>query len=149
MLYSKNGSYPTLLPHRITLSDGTTRTDRSSFTEEEIQDAGYVAVESQPIADYPNKLDWDGIQWIVREPTDFEISERWNYIRKECLRKLSETDYKVIKAVEVGELPPENYVLYRQELRDLYNNVNNVDPWNVIFPTIYSEDVLEDIIEES
>ena len=136
MLYTKNGSYPAPLPHRIVLSDGMTRTDRSSFTEEEILDAGYIAVDNPPIADYPNKLDWDGNEWVIRIPNAQEISERWDYIRKECVRKLEETDYKVIKAVETGELPPVEFVAYRQELRDLYNNVNNVDPWLAQFPML-------------
>jgi hypothetical protein len=147
MLYSKNGSYPTRLPHRIMLSDGTTRTDNTSFTEEEIADAGYVLVDNPPQADYPNKLDWDGSDWIIREPNPSETSQRWDYIRKECVRKLEETDYKVIKAVETGDLPPIEFVIYRQELRDLYNNVNNIDPWFVQFPVLLTVD--EEIIQES
>lgn len=147
MLYTKNGSYPAPLPHRIVLSDGMTRTDSSSFTEEEIADAGYVAVDSPPIADYPNKVDWTGSEWIIREPNSQETSARWDYIRKECVGRLEETDYKVIKAVETGDLPPIEFVTYRQELRDLYNNVNNVDPWFVQFPVL--ETAPEEIIEES
>jgi hypothetical protein len=145
MLYSKNGSYPTLLPHRIVLSDGTTRTDNTSFTEEEIADAGYVLVDNPPQAEYPNKLDWDGIQWIIREPNSSEVFQKWDQIRNECLLRLEETDYKVIKAVETGDLPPIEFVIYRQELRDLYNNVNNIDPWFVQFPVLLT--VNEEIIE--
>lgn len=134
MLYTKNGSYPAPLPHRIVLSDGTTRTDNTSFTAEEIEDAGYVSVENPPSAEYPNKLDWDGTNWLIREPNAQEIAERWAYIKDRCLQELEDTDYKVIKAVEVGaEVEPE-YVVYRQELRDLYNNVHNIDPWFVTFP---------------
>ena len=44
MLYSYNGEYPTDIPERIRLSDGSTRTDSSTYTEEEIADAGYVYV---------------------------------------------------------------------------------------------------------
>ena len=36
MLYSKNGDYPTILPNRIRMSNGFTRTGRDTFTEEEI-----------------------------------------------------------------------------------------------------------------
>ena len=146
MLYSKNGSYPSTLPHRITLSDGTTRTDNTSFTEDELLDAGYVAVDLPPGHQYPNKLDWDGTQWFVREPNEDEIKQKWDAIRKECVRRLEETDYKVIKAVETGELPPIEYVVYRQELRDLYNNVNNIDPWFVEFPVLQTVD---EVITES
>jgi hypothetical protein len=145
MLYSKNNSYPSSLPHRIVLSDGTTRTDSLSFTEEEIADAGYAAVDNPPQTSYPNRLDWDGSDWIIREPNPSEVSQRWDYIRKECVRKLEETDYKVIKAVEVGELVDPDFIIYRQELRDLYNNVNDVDPWFVEFPVLLTVD--DEIIE--
>jgi hypothetical protein len=61
--------------------------------------------------------------------------ERWDEIRRDCDRRLVETDYKVIKAMEAGVAPDPAYVAYRQELRDLYNNVNDIDPWNVVWPT--------------
>jgi hypothetical protein len=140
MLYSKNGSYPAPLPHRITLSSGMTRTDVETFTPEEIADAGYVEVSPPPQADYPNIVDWDGGSWLVREPNEAEVFQRWEAIKQQCTQLLEETDYKVIKAVEIGELPPANYVQYRQELRDLYNNINNVDPWFVNFPVLQEPD---------
>lgn len=36
MLYSRHITTPAPLPHRIRLADGSTRTDRSTFTPEEI-----------------------------------------------------------------------------------------------------------------
>jgi hypothetical protein len=42
VLYSYKGEYPKVLPERIVLSNGTFRTDSSTYTEEEIADAGYV-----------------------------------------------------------------------------------------------------------
>lgn len=136
-LYTKNGEYPNQLPHMIRLSNRKIRSDRTTFTAEEIADAGYIEVENPPIAEYPNKLEWDGenLQWVVRPPNDREIMARWDEIRRECDRLLTETDYKVIKAIEAGVAPDPAYVVYRQELRDLYNNVNGIDPWNVVWPT--------------
>jgi hypothetical protein len=136
MLYSKNGSYPAYLPHRIILSDGITRTDRTTFTEEEIVDAGYIAVDNPPVATYPNRLDWNGTEWLVREPNESEINAKWESIRNECVARLEATDYKVIKAVELNEIVEYEYLVYRQELRDLYNNVNGIDPWNFEFPVL-------------
>lgn len=139
-LYSKNGEYPKPLPHKIKLSNGMTRTDSSTFTPEELSDAGYVAVDSPPGVEYPNKLEWNGTNWLIREPNEVEISQRWNWIRSECKRLLFETDYKVIKAIETNTAIDPLYVQYRQELRDLYNNVNNIDPWNVVWPSILMPD---------
>jgi len=136
-LYTKNREYPNQIPHMIRLSNGKIRSDRTTFTEQEIVDAGYVQVENPPIAEYPNKLEWDGenVQWVVRSPNDSEIMARWDELRRECDRLLAETDYKVIKAIETGIAIDPNYVAYRQELRDLYNNLNDIDPWNVVWPT--------------
>lgn len=136
MLYSKNGSYPATLPHRIKLSDGTTRTDSTTFTAEEIADAGYVAVSEAPSAEHPNKVQWTGSEWVVREPNDYEILTRRNEIKSHCLAMLDETDYKVIKAVELGEQIEQTYIDYRQELRNLYNSIDELDPWITEIPTL-------------
>ena len=136
MLYTLNGSYPAEIPFRIRLSDGTTRTDPSTFTEEEIIDAGYIEVSDPPVPDYPNKLDWNGTDWFIREPYLQETEYKQQEIRNECLARLYATDYKVIKAVEVGIPVEERYVIYRQELRDLYNNITFMDPWFVEYPVL-------------
>ena len=133
MLYSYNNQYPKPLPHRILLSNGNTLTDRESFTDEEIADAGYVAVPNPPDFEYPNKLSWDGVEWLVRAPNESEIDAQINSIRKECQRMLSNTDYKVIKAVELGLQLDPAISNYRQELRNLYNNIQ--DPWQVVWPS--------------
>lgn len=150
-LYSYKGARPTLLPNRIKLSDGFTKTDKSTFTPEEILDAGWIEVENPPVANYPNKLDWNSqtLQWVVRPPNSAETAIRWKEIQDECERKLFETDYKVIKAVELGIPLDSNMTQYRQELRDLYNNVNNVDPWAVTLPILNTVDPEGPIPEDS
>jgi hypothetical protein len=66
MLYTINGSYPALLPFRITLADGRTRTDPATFTPEEIAEAGYVVAPEQPAYDpATHQLGWDGAAWTV------------------------------------------------------------------------------------
>jgi hypothetical protein len=135
-LYSHNGIWPTELPNRITLSNGTTRTDKTTFTAEELSDAGWVEVSDPPTATWPNKLDWNGTSWIIREPNESETAVRWREIRSKCKMLLESTDYKVIKSVESGIALDENITIYRQELRDLYNNVNDIDPWNFSWPNL-------------
>lgn len=142
-LYTKNGEFPTQLPSRIKLSDGRTRTDKTTFTAEEIADAGYVAVDNPPVADYPNKLEWKGTEWVVREPNEVETYQRWRYIKQSCQSSLEATDYKVIKAIEAGVALDPAVVTYRQALRDLYNDVNGVDPWTVEMPALEIEGVEE------
>lgn len=85
-LYSKNGSYPEPIPFRIKLSNGLTRTDPSSFTEEEINDAGYIEVSNPPSITSEQVLEWNflNLEWIVRNVSEQEINNlkqlRLNYI---------------------------------------------------------------------
>ena len=76
MLYTKNGSYPKLLPFRITLSNGLTRTDPTTFTPEEILDAGYIAI-PEPIVGENQVKNWDyeNGAWIVRDKTQLELEQ--------------------------------------------------------------------------
>lgn len=134
-LYSFKGERPTQLPNRIKLSNGFTKTDNTTFTVEELKDSGWIAVEDPPVVQYPSKLEWNG-EWYTRPPNEGETQFKWQEIRNECQRKLTETDYRVIKAVEMGNPIDARYITYRQALRDLYNNVNNVDPWTVEYPTL-------------
>ena len=142
-LYSFNGARPTILPNRIKLSNGFTRTDKSTFTPEEIADAGWVQVEDPPVVEYPNKLEWDGgtLSWYTRAPNASEIAIRWQEIRNTCLSILENSDYKVLKAYEAGVPVEQSIISYRQSIRDIYNNVNNIDPWNVSWPSPPEEQV--------
>tara|TARA_S200002703_G_scaffold87405_2_gene75265 strand:- start:2422 stop:2874 length:453 start_codon:yes stop_codon:yes gene_type:complete len=88
MLYSLNGSYPTELPDRIRLSDGSTRTKAETFTDEELADAGYVLAPEKPESDsHLRKVDWGGEDWIFVELSQDEKdrlkSEYLDSIREE------------------------------------------------------------------
>ena len=65
-LYTINQTYPKTLPHRIVLSDGTTRTDSTTFTDVEIADAGYTAVPNMPSCTNDQQVFWNGADWFVQ-----------------------------------------------------------------------------------
>ena len=66
--YSKNGDYPINgLPYRIVLPNGLTRTDPSTFTSDEIADAGYYVVADPPAVPEGWTLIWDGMDWSVAD----------------------------------------------------------------------------------
>ncbi|WP_430439101.1 hypothetical protein [Shinella sp.] len=77
MLYTRNGSYPAVLPASITLSNGFIRTDPASFTPGEIADAGYVVAPDAPAYDPATEhLGWDGTDWTVMalpSPTEEQV----------------------------------------------------------------------------
>jgi len=137
MLYSFRGAYPTQLPNRIKLSSGFTRTDKETFTQEELDDSGWFSVPDKPVAEYPKKIDWDytSKQWVIRSPNDSETAFKQHEIREQCKKLLKDTDYKVVKAIELSELIDPGYIEYRQALRELYNNVGDQDPWFIVYPT--------------
>lgn len=70
MLYSFNGSRPAPLPFRITLPNGFTRTDPSTFTEDEITAAGFTGPYTEPAYDpTTQQLDWvDGAFVVIAKP---------------------------------------------------------------------------------
>ena len=143
-LYSYRSQYPKPLPFRILLSDGRSRTDPSTFTAEEIADAEYVEAPVAPTYEYPNKLEWAGNDWVVSPPSEADIARQWDVIRQQCEQMLSSSDYKVIKAVEVGEAPDPVWVAYRQALRDIYNDTHSIDPWNFQWPIRPDSVMLDD-----
>jgi hypothetical protein len=69
-LYSFNGSRPEPLPFRITLPNGFTRTDPSTFTEDEILAAGFTGPYTKPSYDpATEQLDWvDGAFAVIAKP---------------------------------------------------------------------------------
>ena len=67
MLYSFNNTLPTPLPFRIWMPDGFTRTDPSTFTEDELSAAGFTGPYVEPPYDpATQRLAWvDGAYAIV------------------------------------------------------------------------------------
>lgn len=89
-LYTKNGSYPQPIPFRIILSDGRSRTDPSSFSEEEIADAGYVEISDPPSITDIQVLQWAGTDWLVRDKTEEEINTEKLIRKNEYSEKINQ-----------------------------------------------------------
>ena len=75
-MFSLNEEYPLTwneLPNRIRLSNGDTRTDKETFTESELKDAGYVFTDVYPnYNDETHVCNWTGTEWEI---TQFEIAD--------------------------------------------------------------------------
>lgn len=136
-LYSYKGSIPSALPERIRLSNGLTRTDSSTFTEEEIADAGYVLADDPPTITQFQTLSWDRTEWIVQNLSLDVIEglkiDEWTRVREKRNYKLQSTDWEIIKRLESKEPIPESLTTYRQQLRDI---TLQSDPFNIIWPAI-------------
>ena len=149
MPYSYKNQYPIdNLPERIRLSNGFTRTDSSTFTTDEITDAGYVAVSTAPTYnDRTHKLTWDGSDWQVVELTTLEIQEntdlQWDVIRKQRDVQINAVDWKIMRyqsQVRLGFTTTTDTIAnldtYIQELRNI---TNQSDPYNVVWPSLTAE----------
>ena len=102
-MYSYKTQYPiSNLPERIRLSDGTTRTDSSTFTSDELVDAGYVQVSNPPdFNQETHKLTWSGTEWQTTSLTESEISarnvKRWDQVRETRDEKIKEVEWRVMR----------------------------------------------------
>lgn len=126
-MYSYKGSTPNHLPLRLRLADGSTRTDPTTFTDEEIADAGYVYVEpfSTSYEDRTQKVVWNSglIAWGLSDKTDEEVADydadMWETVRTERNELLQASDVDVIKELEASGSVSQPLKDYRQALRDL------------------------------
>lgn len=144
MLYSHNNEFPNILPERIRLSTGMTRTDSNTFTEEEILDAGYKKVNDRPIFDTNiQKLEWSGEDWILIDLSEEEILSRtqaqWNNIRSHRDVKIESVIWRFQRyesEIRLGLTPTDDIQkldVYVQALRDI---TKQEDPFNIVWPEL-------------
>ena len=145
MLYSYKGQYPTTLPEKIRLSDRSVRTDSSTFTSDELTDAGYVAAGDSPAYDSDTqKLIWNGTAWEVVSLTTEEINARlaelWAEIRETRDERIKEVEWRVMRNLSEtrqGLDTTDNISdldTYVQALRDITTSTTN--PLEVSWPSL-------------
>ena len=141
-MYSYKQQYPIEnLPERIRLSDCSVRTDSSTFTDDEIADAGYVSVSNPPSITEKQLLNWTGTEWSVVDNTEKATSNKWNEVRNKRNKLISEVEWRVSRYHAFARLGKEQIdeidVLdtYIQELRDI---TTQSDPFNITWPTTFS-----------
>ena len=133
-LYSHNQQWPQELPFRIKLADGSTRTDPSTFTAEELTAWGYTGPFTCPAFDQYNEvLEWSGTAFSVRPMTTEErqvvLDQQWATVRLQRNQRLAECDWTQLPDAPVDAVP---WAAYRQELRDI---TQQLDPFNLVWPT--------------
>lgn len=145
-LYSYKTEYPNPeIPERIRLSDGSTRTDSSTFTSDELVDAGYVEVPNPPdFNQETHKLIWSGTEWQTISLTELEISSRnvarWQDIRETRDAKIKEVEWRVMRNLSEtrqGLDTTDNITdldTYIQKLRDITSTTTN--PLEVSWPML-------------
>lgn len=130
-LYSYQGQEPKQLPDKLLLSDGRKRTDISSYTDEEIEDAGFTGPYTVPSFDQEyQRVYWnsENLSYTVQ---DIPEEELWERIRIERNRLLSECDW-TMAADSPEDLNYREWEMYRQRLRDIPSFYQH--PKDVIWP---------------
>lgn len=148
MPYSYKNQYPIdRLPERIRLSNGLTKTDSSSFTTDDLADAGYVEVSTAPTYDdKTHKLNWNGSGWEVVELTASQIEsntkDQWNIVRTERDNQINSFEWRVERyhsQVRLGISTADKIAdldTYIQALRDI---TKQSDPYNITWPGFEGE----------
>ena len=149
MMYSINGEYPVEnLPQRIRLSDGSTRTDNSTFTADELLNVGITTVSDPPSYNSDtHKITWNkgNVEWEVIALTQEEINDlvnlAWQGIRDERDSYLKEVDVRILRyqsEVRLGITTTTDNIsdldTYAQALRDIPSTYSN--PNDVIWPSV-------------
>jgi hypothetical protein len=132
-LYSYQGQEPQELPERIRLSNGRSRTDSSSFTAKEIEDAGFTGPYERP--EYNSEVEtqeWnsESEQWIT---TSIPEEIFWERLRDERNFRLMNSDWSQLPDTTLTTAKKTAWTTYRQVLRDL--PANTEDPKNVTWPS--------------
>jgi|TARA_B100000073_G_C23639847_1_gene536170 hypothetical protein len=148
MQYSINGDYPiTSLPHRIRLSNGLTKTDNTTFTDDDLVSAGITTVADTPTYNTnTHKVVWnrETTEWDVVELSEDELENlnmsKWDVIRTQRDSLLNDCDQRVLRyqseeragitthADSISDLDT-----YMQALRDIPQT--NSDPDSISWPT--------------
>lgn len=124
-LYSMNGEYPTRLG-RIRMPDGTTRTDGTTFTPEEIELAGYTGPYYEPEYDSENQyLEWDSeeLEFVVKNYAADRFLSLLKELREEELRK---SDWTGLSDAPLTDFEKSRWAIYRQNLRDIPENLDSL-----------------------
>lgn len=135
MLYTHKGQYPTTLPSRIRLLDGSTRT--APFTDEFLLSIGYRAVSNPPPFGLEQKLEWTGTNWLVSDKSSQEIEQDWNKIRVERDQRIKDIEWRYMRYNRHERLGlPQIDSLEKLDayVQALANITNQNSPYNVDWP---------------
>lgn len=139
MLYTIENQYPAPLPESIRLSSGLTRTDSTTYTEEEIADAGYIAVEDPPVYNpLTQRLEWENSnstgEWKL---VDIPIDEQWRKYREIRDSLMNQFEWRISRhrrEVDLGMIPTEELTPLLQYMQELADITKQADPHNIIWP---------------
>lgn len=140
MKYSYKGQIPQDLPESIMLSDHRTRTDKTTFTEEELIEAGYTATPDISYDSNIEILEWRESSWTTRPYTEQEIQAKkdtqisiYRNRRDPLINSIMWRVQRYESEVRQGLHPTDDIIkldTYIQALRDITKHENITWPIN-------------------
>lgn len=128
-LYSYNGEEPKPLGGRLRFPDGTTKTDESTWTQEELAECGYTGPYTAPVdgVDYnatEKFYEWNSLTLSFDlkphpQPPEPTLEEAWERFRWERDNLLRGSDWTQIPDAPLSSDKVEEWKVYRQALREL------------------------------
>jgi len=131
-LYSYQGQEPQVLPYRIRLNDGTAPSDPTTYTDEQLAEAGYTGPYTKP--EFNGEVEtqawnFEEQNWVTT-PIPNEVF--WEKMRDTRNSSLSASDWSQLSDAPLTSSQKTQWKTYRQALRDL--PINTEDPKNIIWP---------------
>ena len=135
LFYNTKTEYFGELPERVTLENGLTRTDSTTYTDEELEEWGYIQIPNEPevAIDEYCVFNRETLQWDILKKA---LEPQWDEVKKERNKRLTETDWYVIRFLERGTPVPEEITTYRKALRDITTQEN---PFFIQWPQIFPD----------
>lgn len=120
-LYSLNHDWPKPLSFRVRTADGSSRTDPSTFTPEELREWGYTGPYSKPEFDSQTEaLEWTGTGFEIRplnpQELQLEFDRKAAEVRQYRNALLAHSDWTQLSDAPVDRSA---WAVYRQSLRDV------------------------------
>jgi hypothetical protein len=125
-------SYKTAQPQKLPI-------EHTGKSEQELSVLEFVICPVKPSYIPGQKLWWENNQWTIQDPNESELEIQWQKIKTEAQKRLSDSDYKIIKLYELKADVPVVLFNYRQALRDIYNNINVINPFSPNWPQLLVE----------
>jgi hypothetical protein len=126
-LYSYKNQEPSLLPHRVRLDDGTTRTSLDELSLDDLRSIGFIGpIEKPKFEKNTHRIEWNGNSYEVIELTEQEI----------------EKNMEENKKIELEEgLKNINYTYFLESLfqTDVYKKLRNAAAQSLSVNTLCTE----------
>lgn len=142
-MYSFKGEYPAGLPYRIRLSNGLTRTNTETFTDEEIIDAGYIKVSDKPSSNVYEHVVWENNNWEIKpfspEEIEIAIQTQWEKIKRLRTEAINQVEWRIFRhqsELRLGLTPTEDLVVLDSYIQALREITDQSDPFNIIWPSL-------------